>query len=295
MACPGPARAAGATLACGFLAALAMSAALAGELLPGDYGMPGGSGLLAIRDTGGVRRFVIDTVGANGHVCHLEGRLENARALPDGGDGACAIVLAGSGDRVEVRAEGEGCRYYCGMRAGFAGSYVRMRSDCLPGARERRNEAFRSAYRARRYDQALGLLERTERECGRFFGWAEQDAFANDKAITLYHLGRHAQCLDVLRGTRAAVAHDEASLDEAIMLPPSDRELYLPIARSTWHNLALCRRAAHGPQRQPRSDAPAREDGRCDLPDRAQRAVLTASVPCPPSSAGSNGRMKVRA
>ena len=212
----------------------------------GEYAtQPGWGNLVVSADAQGHRRFELSTVGGNGHMCELGGSLRGTSATTeDEAIDACRMTFDSDGVKVSVQAvTEEACRAYCGMRAGFEGEYTMLPAPCSRSARERRNAAFLSDYKARRYPAALAALVELERECGSFFDWLEQDRFANDKAITLLHLGRAGECVAVLDNTLAAGSHDEDSLDGVVRLPPADRDMYLPIARATWFNRDRCKAA----------------------------------------------------
>ena len=212
----------------------------------GEYAtQPGWGSLVISADEQGRQRFELFSVGGNGHICELSGIVQGTNAATgDEFADVCRITFDFDGASVSVRAVTEGaCRSYCGMRAGFEGDYSLLPPACRPSARERRNAMFLSDYKAKRYAAALAKLDGLERECGGFFSWLEQDQFANDRAITLLHLGRPGECLAALGNTRAAESHDEDSLDESVSLPPTDRDMYLPIARATWFNRDRCNAA----------------------------------------------------
>ncbi len=210
---------------------------------PGEYAtQPGGATLVVTQGKGGLR-FALDAVGTNAHTCTLAGSLrgDEARTDPeDDGASICRIGMAAQGDAIEVTPRDERCREYCGLRAGFEGRYVRVPPGCSVTGRERRNQAFLADYRAKRYAAALGTLRQTEAACGKFFDWAEKDAFANDKALTLHRLGRNQECLAALDDTLVADNRNEAELREDFWPAPTDWDIYLPIAKANWHNRKLC-------------------------------------------------------
>ena len=232
---------------------VAAALAISGISLPasagpaaGEYAtQPGWGGLVISADEQGRQRFELFSVGANGHTCQLSGIVQGTDAVTgDESADVCRMTFDSDGARVSVRAvTEETCRSYCGMRGSFEGDYSLLPPACRPSARERRNATFLSDYKAKRYTAALAKLDGLERECGGFFSWLEQDQFANDRAITLLHLGRPGQCLTALGKTLAAKSHDEDSLDESVALPPIDRDMYLPIARATWFNRDRCKAA----------------------------------------------------
>lgn len=220
--------------------------ASAANPMVGEYATkPGWGSLVIAEDKEGRRSFELFAMGSNGHMCELSGSLQGSSAVASSEFAdTCRMTFDFDGARVAVQAITEdACRSYCGMRAGFEGDYSILTPACTPAARERRKDEFLSDYKAKRYAPALAKLDSVGSECGGFFDWLEEDRFANDRAITLLHLGRPAECLAVLAGTRAADSHDEESLDESVSLPPADRDMYLPIARATWFNRDRCKAA----------------------------------------------------
>jgi len=234
-----------ALLVCG-----AAFAAAAAAPAPGEYGTKDGWGSLKISGQGDVRQFTIDAMGANGHSCGLSGTLRGEIAeVTEGSDTPCRVSFKRTPGGFEVKAlTEESCRDYCGARAGFEGEYLALPAGCTAAASTRRRAAYLADYRGKRYAPALAGMDAFDKECGTFFDWLERDRFANDRAITLLRLGRPKECLAVLDTTIAAGSRDEDSLQEELdkngsMLPPSDWDNYLPIAKSTWFNRKLCEAA----------------------------------------------------
>lgn len=78
----------------------------------------------------------LSTVGANTHTCTFEtdsaearddGSLAYARKPDPSYEEACKLTVTASGDSRTVTAEGDGCTYFCGMRATMDGTYRRVR------------------------------------------------------------------------------------------------------------------------------------------------------------------------
>ncbi len=224
---------------------LLASAALAGAPLPGEYETHRAWGSLTIEKVaGGDLRFSIEVLGGNAHTCSLQGSIEGEVGKADDSDPAapCLVSFRPQGKAIEVGSNTpQACRMFCGMRAMFEGRYYWPPQGCKPKERVTRKETFTRQYRARNYPQALATIEKLDAECGAFLDWIEIDRLRNDTAITLYHLGRRADCRAALAPTRAAQVADADALREE--LPPTDFENYLAVAKATWHNLRLC-----GPQ-----------------------------------------------
>lgn len=223
------------------LALVAMSV-LAAPPAPGEYETHRAWGALTIeKASGGGLRFSIEVLGGNAHTCSLQGKIEGELGKADDGDPAapCLVTFRPQGKAIEVGSNTpQACRMFCGMRAMFEGSYYPPPKGCKPKERVARKEVFSRQYRARDYPQALATIEKLHAECGAFLDWIEIDRLRNDWAITLYHLGRRADCRAALAPTRAAQFADADALREE--LPPTDFENYLAVAKATWHNLKLC-------------------------------------------------------
>lgn len=239
------ARASFRTTCVAWLALMTAAGAYAGEIPPGEYATQPDWGSLRIEDRGGTRHFALFAQGANGHLCDLSGTVQGSRAITDDGD--CTLALAPQGDTLRISGP-EACRAYCGARAGFEGDYVRLPAPCTHAAQERRHAAYLADYKAKRYAQALAGIDALAGDCGSYFQWLQKDAQANDRAITLLHLGQPRACLDTLNTMLTRGSRDEDSLQAVLdaqgtMLPPTDWDAYLPIAKASWFNRRQCEAA----------------------------------------------------
>jgi hypothetical protein len=183
--------------------------------------------------------FSIETVGGNCHVCSIDGLLSGNEGFAGEGETACHFkTTVGPGSvRIETPEDSEGCRTYCGMRASFNGEYRMLPAACTDKARASRLEQARLAYREREYAKARTDLRALISDCGQFTDWITLDRERNELALAELRAGDAAQCLKVLAQTRVAGADDEAGLD----LSPCDKDAYLDVAKSTWHNRKLCK------------------------------------------------------
>lgn len=229
------------------LLALALAPIVASAQLatpkPGEYIMEGGWGTLVVRagSEGGVD-FKIDTLGANAHSCQLEGTVHSgiANVPTDGEDGQCHIAFISASDGVQVAPLTlEECRYFCGMRAGFSGVYLKPNPRCEDAARENTRHLFKAQYDARDYREAQRTLEPLLSVCAKTLFWIEEGEIRNDLAITQYHLHDYHACLVTLK-QYAGAAGKKRGED----LPPADADMYSSIYEPAQHNIALCERAA---------------------------------------------------
>ena len=210
-------------------------------LRPGEYITESGWGVLTVSTSGGRTSFSIEAVGANGHTCSLDGEIKNlkARLDTDEENKLCEVTFRPTADGIDVSSvDMEPCRYFCGMRAGFEGEYLRPNPGC--GTKERRatREQFKKLYDAKSYAGAAALLEPFLSRCEKTLDWLESGRVHNDLAITQYHLGRLADCRKTLEPLMEDASKTDGELQEN--LPPSDYESYLPIVKAARHNAKLC-------------------------------------------------------
>lgn len=221
--------------------ALCAGVAAAAGPAPGEYITEQGWGRLSIGPAArGGAPFSIETVGANFHICGLEGRIVGDTATLEGDEDGDCVVRFRSGPQ-GIAVEGNpACRTYCGMRAGFEGEYLRPAPGCGDAERRATRDAFKRQYDARRHADALATLSPLLQRCARTLSWLEAGEIRNDIAITQYRLGRRADCLRTL----ASFEEEAALSDDEIRggYPPSDGEAWLPIVKAARFNLGLCRK-----------------------------------------------------
>lgn len=220
---------------------LALTCRAAPAPQPGVYETHGGWGTLTVtRPAIGTTRFAIESMGANGHSCSLDGEIRGTAGVTaaQGQPGACAIEFQVRDGAIEVRTDGGACHQYCGARASFNDTYWLPPPGCQPDQRKARRAAFLKAYRAKNYALAHTQLQPLLDQCAQFFHWIEIDQVRNDLGITLRHLGQSAQCRKVLGQNRAAAYANKEELRSS--LSPVDFDNYLATAQATWHNLGLC-------------------------------------------------------
>jgi hypothetical protein len=212
---------------------------------PGTYLAEGGWGDLTIKRTKDGRiTFTIFAMGGNAHMCDLGGEIRNGRAtLVDSGDihNPCIILFRQKGTNVEVSVEtDEPCRYYCGMRASFEGTYLWPAAACLPKAINKSRADFQRLYGKKAYAEAVDVLEPIVKGCSKTMHWLDKGWISNDLALTYHKLGRDDLCLQNLKG----LEEDAGKTDEQIreQYPPADADNYLPIVKAARTNLLLCRR-----------------------------------------------------
>ncbi|WP_312263629.1 hypothetical protein [Rivihabitans pingtungensis] len=203
----------------------------------GVYVTERGWGVLSIK----AGAFKLDAMGGNAHTCQVEGKL-NAQgvAQPEtpGNDERCELRLTREGAGVNV-ASTPGCRYFCGMRAGLDGLYLKPAAGCEPAQLRRQRALFKQQYDRKDYTGAVATLAPLLSQCQRTLDWLGEPWLRNDLALAQLRAGDAAAC----RATLAPLAADAARSDEAIRndYPPSDADAYLSVLKATRTNLKLCR------------------------------------------------------
>ncbi len=213
-------------------------------LEPGEYIADGGAGTLVIQRTAaGVLTFSIETIGANAHMCSLEGELRDGKGTLEGleENEPCVVMITPTGDGMVVEGSGNGaCRAYCGARAWFEMTYRRPSPACVAKAVSATRAKFKKLYDRKQFAEARATLEPVLKECTLSLDWITTGWIRNDLAITLHKLGDRAGCRAMLEPLAEDAALTDAEVREAY--PPTDAEMFLPIVRATRTNLRLCGR-----------------------------------------------------
>lgn len=226
------------------LAGLLLACALPvqAQLAPGDYVTEGGWGNLSLKSDAGGLAFQINAVGGNLHVCDIDGVVRAGVARVETGEKgqACVVRFAPKDGGIQVSPqEGEPCRSFCGMRAGFEGLYFKPAPGCAAAEVKRGRAAFKRQFDQKGYTEARATLEPLIERCTKTLYGPDADWMRNDLAITLYRLKDNAGCLRVLQPLAELGAMSEAKVREEYA--PSDAEMMVPIARATRTNLRLCK------------------------------------------------------
>lgn len=224
------------------------------EIRTGHYVLKGDTGTLLVRrDAQQKLTFEINTIGGNCHTCDVAGVIRGHTGHADSemqGDSASACRVAFVQESAAIRVvpkTADTCRDFCGMRAGFEGTYFIPPKACTAKNRQQARDQFMALYRARRYQQAEDVAQTLLTGCNDFMHRIERDQVRNDLALAQYHGGKPAQCLKTLSATLAADFKDEEGLKEGgngFYLPPCDFDNYIDVAKATWFNRALCTKAS---------------------------------------------------
>ena len=133
---------------------------------------------------------------------------------------------------------GDACRSYCGARAGFDGQYRKPPTACTDRARAGRIKEGRSAYAKKNYDVAATAFTSLIDQCSTYMSWMDVDRMRSDLALTQFHLGDKAKCLQTLAPTVAMQNQDDV---ETFGLPPANAIDYQSTGKAILHNAKLCR------------------------------------------------------
>lgn len=210
----------------------------------GKYIAEGGWGDLTITKSKQQLHFSILSMGANAHVCDLDGEIKNNRASLETDDQPCIIDFTPQGSHIQVDGD-ENCRYYCGARAFFSGLYLKPESGCSDKERASTRKKFKKLYDGEEYESAVTTLEPLLSQCEKTLDWIEDGRIRNDLAVAYYHLEKFAECQETLEPLQNSVGQTGEKLPQTEqelkeLLPPSDFEMFLPVAKATWHNTRLC-------------------------------------------------------
>ena len=216
----------------------------ASDLNDGTYIREGDTGTLVIKKAdNGNQTFQLDTTGANGHSCSVDGLIKKGIGY-DSDEATCHIAfknIAPSKISVEPITDEE-CSGYCGMRANLDGEYVIPPVSCTHKSVQERRNHYLKLYRGRNYKGADAAAKSLLSECEHFIDWVTVDDIRNDLAIAQYHEGDYSACLQTLSDTVAAQYANENEVKEN--LPPSDADWYSRVAGATFYNKALCSKSS---------------------------------------------------
>lgn len=227
-----------------------IDAAAPTQVLPGEYVTAGGWGTLTVkRGKEGVLSFSIEALAGNGHSCGLDGTIRDGVArLPALDEGKPCVVefrakadVAGSallGIEVRERSEPQLCRYFCGARADFNGTYLTPPPRCRPSEIKKSRRDFIEAYQRKQYASAERSLAPLMANCTQVIEPLSAYNIRNDLAVTYYHLGERATCLRTLEPLSAILNASVAKIQEDY--PPTDAENMLAVRKAGLTNRTLC-------------------------------------------------------
>lgn len=184
------------------------------------------------------KKFHLNSTNDQGNLCDIEGELKNNRW--EDGKGCIIEIKKSKNGNVEVKVPANNetaqtqCREYCGLNAGFEGTYRREPAQCSEKGTAKMEAKFQAAYRAKRYSEAVKIKEKYLQQCKDFTHWLDELGQRNDLAISYYHMGKKAQCRAVLQPAIKIVDNDEG-------VTPILQEQFEEQKRAVQFNLDKCK------------------------------------------------------
>jgi hypothetical protein len=231
------ARLAGAACAAGCL----LLGAAHAQIAPGEYLGENGTGRLVIQAaSGGVQKFQLNSYGANGHSCEVEGSIRGnvARVPTEDKQPPCVIKFSAKGENLDVNADGGQCQSFCGARASIGTVFLKPAPGCTTAEVKKTRTAFKQQFDKKDFAQARALLQPVVDKCVKLMNDVDEGWVRNDLALTLLRLNDKPGCLKMLESFKDLAAMDQKALEENY--PPFDAQIRAPIARATRTNLKLC-------------------------------------------------------
>jgi len=226
------------------LAALVLcvaGAAHAQNFAPGEYLGEGGRGNLRLEGAaGGAQKFFLESYGANGHSCQVDGTLRagTARVPTEDKEPPCVLKFKNKADGIEVGAESPSCQFFCGARATIGDSFLKPPAGCTTAEVKKTRTAFKQQFDKKDYTQARVLLQPVVDKCLKTMNEVDEGWVRNDMALTLLRLNDKPGCVKMLESYKELAAMNDKQLADSY--PPFDAQIREPIARATRTNLKLC-------------------------------------------------------
>lgn len=216
------------------------------QLQAGEYIMERGNGLLLLNATKDQGHFLfsIETRWANGHVCGLEGEIQDAQAHVSDNDGQslCLLSFHPSTKGIVVNQESEGCRDFCGARATMSGEYFVPEKGCsTANVISSRNE-FKELFDSKKFKKAKEILKPLLTTCSETLYNLDSAWIRNDLALTYYKLKDYSECMSTLEPLADVAATYDGAKTEDLM--PELLE-FVPVMNATLTNLKLCKKKLH--------------------------------------------------
>lgn len=214
------------------------------KIQPGEYITEGGWGNLKIKqDEKGRLSFEIEAVGGNAHTCTLSGEIIGQKSVLKEREQSepCIVTFTPTKEGIKVTENDGACEAaYCGARAHFVYLYLRPTPICAPDAIRKTRDEFKKLYDKKAYAQARAKLETVIGSCSDILDWWASGWIRNDLAITMYKLGDHSSCLDVLQPLQEDA--DESDENVRSKYGPMVADSAMQLVKATRANLKLCKR-----------------------------------------------------
>lgn len=223
-----------------FLCFVSASVAADFPISSGRYVTKGNWGELIISDAtqNSPMTFTLNTLGSNGHVCNLEGKIIDGKAIAQDeafADDQCKIKLKVFSNHISIDSDAEegSCSAYCGARAWIEGDYFIPIPACEEAGKSR--SLFKRLYDKKKYKQAEEMLTNLLTRCEDFLHWRDKVEIRNDLAITELHLGDKSACLQALAPLKGSYI-----LEDPPYFTPIDQEWGEQMVKVTRFNWRKC-------------------------------------------------------
>lgn len=208
----------------------------------GEYLGKLGSGTLLMTASKKGQYFKINSFGANGHSCFVEGIIENSISVQkdDSGEDDCLIKFVATAEFIEVtHNEKPACHNFCGTRANYTFPYYKTSPLCHSKIKNKNQKLFKTYYAKKKFDLAEKTLRKVYDACESYMSIFEKLETVNDLAITYKNLKKKDQCLALVKPFEEVADMSEEQLKDNY--PPSDAEVILPMMKRLKFNRQLCR------------------------------------------------------
>ncbi|WP_373796272.1 hypothetical protein [Neisseria dentiae] len=180
-------------------------------------------------------RFEAAAVGASGNLCQISGRVRQ-HIWRDGNGCEVQFKTAKNSITLSVPEHArEACSAYCGHNASFEQTYHKLPAACTEQAAAQTERRFQTAYRGKRYADAVKIKQQYLNRCGSFLHITEQMRTRNDLAVSHKNAGNPAAC----RRTLQPLAEHMAG-SSGFTAPPVYRESYERELQHARFNLKAC-------------------------------------------------------
>ena len=202
-----------------------------GALPFGEYITRGGHGVLEIKPVQASipQSFEISTVGANGHICDVKGKIRNRQSrvsTHEDGSEICHIKFhQESNGAITVDAEpNQACRNFCGMRAFFADTYLIPADGCSIDQLTTLNERAKSALKENQHAQTREITSQVLAQCEATLRWESSLELRLLLTHASVELGDSEKCREAMGEVIHAALVDPVAIE--MPLPPAEHYFF---------------------------------------------------------------------
>lgn len=216
------------------------------EFEPGEYITEQGWGYLSIsKKNGNGQDFELFALGANAHSCSLEGVIRDGKAVFS--NDSCQILFTKKNDAIQVAVDDgffDGCRGFCGMRAGFEGSYYKPANGCDSQSLADMQKQVMQMREQSDFTHAEQVLSFVLKNCQKTLSQYRNDDIHLQLAEIQFLQGKKQACLKTLQPWIEDSQKPDEKIckddDKGFMLPPSDCINALDVIKDVRKQLQRC-------------------------------------------------------